>query len=330
MTVAPMAADQASAHKSDIEEAQRLLLEEARVLENLANNLDASFSQAVDILLNAKGRVIITGMGKSGHIGAKIAATFASTGTPAFFVHPGEASHGDLGMITQEDAVIGISHSGESRELSDILAYCMRNSVPLISITGRERSTLAKAGTVTLLNGVTEEACPLNLAPTSSTTASLAIGDALAVALMQRRGFKAEDFSQYHPGGKLGSQLLRVEELMKSGKDVPLMPSTGNMQDALMAMAHKNLGCVGIEENGKLAGIITDGDLRRHMSPDLLTKPVTEIMTRNPKVIEADAFATSAVALMQEKSITVLFVVDEENAPKGVLHMHHCLQAGVI
>lgn len=314
----------------EIHEARRVLEAEAEALKFLAEGLDDNFVKAVDILFETKGRVIISGMGKSGHIGAKIAATMASTGTPAFFVHPGEASHGDLGMLADGDSVIAISHSGESKELSDILVYCTRHGTPLIALTGREESTLAKASTVTLFDGVEKEACPLNLVPTSSTTAALALGDALAVALMQRRGFRKEDFSRYHPGGKLGSQLLRVEDIMAKGNDLPLVDINVSMSEALIVLTDKNLGCVGLIEDNKLAGIITDGDLKRYMAPDLLQRGAKEIMTTSPKVVEADAFATSAVQVMQEKNITVLFVVDENNVPIGLIHMHHCLQNGVV
>jgi arabinose-5-phosphate isomerase len=318
-------------HKEGLKEARRLLKAEAAALQTLAKNLDVSFTETVELLLRLKGRAIVTGMGKSGHIGAKIAATLASTGTPAFYIHPGEASHGDLGMITADDAVIALSHSGESRELSDIVAYCTRHKVPLIAITGRAHSTLARAASHVLLNGVEKEACPLNLAPTSSTTASLALGDALAIVLMQRRGFKKEDFSHYHPGGKLGAQLLKVQDIMLN-KNLPLLEPEAPMTEVLVELTSKNMGCVGIVENKILVGIITDGDLKRHMAPDILSKTAADIMTTSPITVTDETFATKAVQQMQEKEITVLFIVknQQNNTPVGLLHMHHCLQAGIV
>ncbi len=315
----------------DIGAARNVLLEEAKALQNLADTLNADFSHAVDTILGRTGRVIVTGMGKSGHIGAKIAATLASTGTPAFFVHPGEASHGDLGMIAEDDVVIALSHSGESKELGDILAYCSRASIPLIAMTGKPESTLAQAADVVLLNDVKQEACPINMAPTTSTTATLALGDALAVALMERRGFKKEHFARFHPGGKLGSQMAKVADIMVTGDDMPLVTPATTMSDVIIEMTAKNLGGVGVlAEDGTLAGIITDGDLKRHMGDDLLTKKASDIMTANPKTITADDFAVQAVNIMQEKRITSLFVVADDNKPQGVIQIHHCLQAGVI
>ncbi len=256
--------------QADIKAGKTLLEAEAQALQNLANKLDATFSQAVDLIVNLKGRVIVTGMGKSGHIGAKIAATLASTGTPAFFVHPGEASHGDLGMITEEDAVIALSHSGETKELGDVIAYCQRFSIPLIAITGHNQSTLGEAATLVLNNQVSAEACPIRKAPTTSSTASLAMGDALAVALMERRGFSKENFATYHPGGKLGSQLLRVADIMAKGDALPLCSEESNMADVIVEMTQKNLGGVGITNaQGQLVGIITDGDLKRAMGAQL-------------------------------------------------------------
>jgi arabinose-5-phosphate isomerase len=311
--------------------ARDVLVKEAAALSALAATIGAAFERSVDLLLAVKGRIVVTGMGKSGHIGAKIAATLASTGTPAFFVHPGEASHGDLGMITDADAVLALSHSGETRELGDILAYCQRFGVPLVALTGKADSTLAKAATVTLLDGVTEEACPLNLAPTTSTTAMLALGDALAVALLQRRGFAKEDFARFHPGGKLGSRLSKVADLMAKGDRIPLVGLSTPMNDAILEMTAKRLGLVGVTNpDGTLAGLITDGDLRRHLSPELLTKPAQSVMTKNPVTVRGHSSAASAVHIMQERKITAVFVVDEGKRPFGVLHIHDCLQAGVI
>lgn len=315
----------------DVQNGRDVLNKEATSILNLAENLSEDFSNAVQLLFDVnekKGRVIVTGMGKSGHIGAKIAATLASTGTPSFAVHPGEASHGDLGMITSDDAVLAFSHSGETKELGDVLAHCARFNVPLIAITGKNESTLGKAADICLVNGVTEEACPIKLAPTSSTTATLALGDALAVALMHRRGFKPEDFANFHPGGKLGSKLLLVEELME--KDIPLISNKASMMDAVLEISGKRLGVVGIQnEKGELIGIMTDGDLRRHMAYNIMDKSVTEVMTTSPKTIAGDMLASKAVHQMQENKITALFVV-EDLKPVGVLHIHNCLQAGVV
>ena len=311
-----------------------VLTQEAAALSNLASSLGDDFARAVELIQHAKGRVIVTGMGKSGHIGAKIAATLASTGTPAFFVHPGEASHGDLGMVTREDVVIGISHSGETKELADILAYCARFNVPLIALTGKPASALGSAADVALINGVTKEACPLNLAPTTSTTATLALGDALAVTLMHARGFKPEDFANFHPGGKLGAQLLKVKDIMVKGKDLPLVAEHTPMREALLEITGKSLGLVGVVgEQGQLCGVITDGDLRRHMNDGLLDIAARDIMSTGPLTTRPDMLASAAVALMQDndkkRNITALFVMDG-NKPVGVIHIHHCLRAGVV
>lgn len=316
--------------KNALEEAQRVLRDEAQALNTLSDELGAPFVDALNVITQAQGRVIVTGMGKSGHIGAKIAATLASTGTPSFFVHPGEASHGDLGMITEEDVVIAISHSGGTKELGDVLAHCARFNVPLIAMTGKPESMLGKAADIILLNGVKKEACPIQMAPMSSTTATLALGDALAAAAMKMNGFSAEDFSVFHPGGKLGSKMARVEELMHKGENMPIVPVHTGMEQALLEMSKKRLGLVmAVDENGDLAGLITDGDLRRHMDANLLSKNMNDIMTTSPLTIQADVLAQKAVAMMQEKSITALVVVDQSK-PVGVIHIHDCLQAGVI
>ena len=326
-----MAVVDLSQNKSVLETAQQLLRHEAAALEHLAKNLDGSFSEAITLLLATKGRVIVTGMGKSGHIGAKIAATLASTGTPSLFVHPAEASHGDLGMITREDVVIALSHSGEAPELGDILAYCQRLGVPIIAITGKNSSTLGKAGRVVLNTLVKEEACPIQKAPTTSSTATLALGDALAVALMTERGFKAEDFANFHPGGKLGGQLKKVGDLMAQGDELPLVDVSATMDQVILEMTDKNLGGVGIVgTNGELAGIITDGDLKRVMNPDVLTQTAEKVMNTTPLTVMPDVFAVRAVQTMQSKKITALFVIDENKKPVGLLHIHHCLQAGVL
>lgn len=313
---------------SAITEGQRILNEEAAALTHLASRLDDTFSDTVDTIVSCSGRVIISGMGKSGHIGAKIAATLASTGTPAFFVHPGEASHGDLGMIAENDVVIALSHSGESKELADIIGYCTRFKIPLIALTGKPKSTLGKAATHVLLNHVTKEACPLNMAPMSSTTATLALGDALAAALMQAKGFQKEDFGRYHPGGKLGAQLLSAAEIMAT-TPLPTLPTNANMPDILVQLTEVNLGCVCFVENEKLMGIFTDGDVKRHMDEHIMQKTGTDVMTANPISIMPETLASKAVALMQEKNITVLPVV-ENGTLVGILQMQHCLQHGVV
>lgn len=315
-----------------LDEAKRVLNEEAQALTHLADMLDDSFKKAVECLENLKGRVVITGIGKSGHVGNKIAATFASTGTPCFFVHPAEASHGDLGMITEEDAVIALSNSGETKELSDMIHYCKRYSVPLICIVSKPESTLAKASDIVLNTHISGEACPVGKAPSTSTTATMALGDALAITVMHRKGFKAEDFHKFHPGGKLGSQMLSVRDIMATGKDLPLVDENTSMADALLEMTEKNLGGVGIiNTTGTLKGMITDGDLKRHMGEGLLEKTVEDVMTPSPITISDEALAVEAVKLMTSPpNKTAIFVVDTENKVKGLIHIHHCLQAGVI
>lgn len=312
-----------------LERARHTLREEAKALQNLSENIEAPFTEALNVLNGIKGRIILTGMGKSGHIGAKIAATLASTGSPSFFVHPGEASHGDLGMITSEDAIIALSHSGGTKELGDIIAHAGRYNIPLIAVTGKANSALGKAADIVLLNGVTKEACPMNLAPTTSTTAALALGDALAVGLMKLKGFKSEDFANYHPGGKLGSRLSKVSDLMHTGKAMPLVAENTPMKEAVVVVSKKRLGIVGVvDEAGNLLGAFTDGDLRRQISEKLLSMTIGEVMTKNPQTIEPTALAQRAVHQMNEKGITALFVV-EEGKPVGVIHIHDCLQAGV-
>ncbi len=316
---------------SDIEVAKQTINREIEALKVMENNLDETLSKALDLLQNTKGRVIVTGMGKSGHIGSKIAATMASTGTPAFFLHPSEASHGDLGMITADDVVIAISNSGESKELSDILVYCRRFSIPLIAITKNKDSSLGKNSDLVLLLPDNKEACPLGLAPMSSTTATLVMGDILSADLMVRKGFTEEDFKLRHPGGKLGSILRHVSDIMHTGDEMPLIGKNAIMQDALMTMSEKMLGCVGIvNEQGELEGMITDGDLRRWMSPDLITENVCKVMTKNPRTINADALIAEAVNVMNTtgRGITNMFVT-ENKKPIGIIHIHDCLKAGV-
>jgi arabinose-5-phosphate isomerase len=309
--------------------ARRVLRLEADGIEALSRSLDAAFAETLAILARVSGRVIVTGMGKSGHVANKIAATLASTGTPAMFVHPAEASHGDLGMIADGDAVIAFSNSGETPELADIITYCKRFRIPLIAITGRPNSSLAQAADVTLLLPDSPEACPMGLAPTTSTTVMLALGDALAVAMLERKGFSADDFHVLHPGGKLGRRLLRVANIMHTGEAVPLARADTPMTEALIVMTAKSFGCVGIVgDDERLIGIITDGDLRRHMTDDLLRLRAEQVMTWHPKAIRPDALASEALGFMNARSITTLFVVDD-GRPVGIMHVHDCLRAGV-
>lgn len=314
----------------DLESARQVLKLEAEGLLALADTLDEQFCMAVDVLSKVQGRIVITGMGKSGHIGRKIAATLASTGAPAFFVHPGEASHGDLGMVTQADAILALSNSGDTSELSDFIHYSRRFTIPLISITSRKESTLSEAADVSLVLPKAQEACPLGLAPTTSTTMTLALGDALAVALLERRGFSADDFQQFHPGGSLGNQLMKVKDLMHEGDALPLVSPASLMSDALLEMTAKHFGCVAvIDEEKHLLGIITDGDLRRNMANDLIQKTADTVMTSGAKTILANALAVEGLAIMNDKSITSLFVLDESQRIIGILHIHDCLRAGI-
>ncbi len=288
-----------------------------------------NLTKALDFMQNSKGRIIITGMGKSGHIGRKIAASLASTGTPSFFVHPAEASHGDLGMITEDDVVVAISNSGESRELIDILNYCKRFGIKLIAITKNAESSLGKAGDVVLELPNNGEACPLGLAPTSSTTATLVLGDILTVGMIERKGFSKEDFNDRHPGGKLGSILKRVSDLMHTGQEMPILDENANMQAVLLEMTSKRLGCVGfINQTGDLTGILTDGDLRRCLSSKILEEKAIDLMTRNPKTVSPNAMTAEALKIMHDKKITNLFVLDGKK-PVGVIHIHDLLNNGV-
>ncbi|MDI7259339.1 MAG: KpsF/GutQ family sugar-phosphate isomerase [Thermodesulfobacteriota bacterium] len=319
-----------------IEEAKRVLRIEAQSILDLVERIDENFSQAVEILYHCKGRVVLMGMGKSGLVGRKIASTFASTGTPAFFLHPAEGANGDFGMLTKGDVVIAISNSGETRELLEVLPLIKRYGNRLIALTGNTRSTLARAGDICLNIQVREEACPLGLAPTASTTATIAIGDALAVALMVKRGFKEEDFAILHPGGTLGkSLLLKVEDLMHSGEAFPKVFEKTLMKDAIFEITSKRLGVTGVcNEEGNLVGVITDGDLRRALEKfnDLFQRTASEAMTKNPKWIEKDALAAKAVQRMEEFSITSLFVFNSggDKMPVGIIHLHDLLKAGVV
>lgn len=324
------AAVQQSQKELDRLSAIRTIDSEIKAIEELKHSLDSSsLTQALDFMQNSKGRIIITGMGKSGHIGKKIAASLASTGTPSFFVHPAEASHGDLGMITEDDVVIAISNSGESRELIDILNYCKRFGIKLVAITKSVESSLGKAGDVVLLLPNNGEACPLGLAPTSSTTATLVLGDILTIGMIERKGFSKEDFNDRHPGGKLGSILKRVSDLMHVGQDMPILDENSNMQAVLLEMTSKRLGCVGfINQAGDLTGILTDGDLRRCLSSKILEEKAVDLMTKNPKTIAPNAMSAEALKIMHDKKITNLFVV-ENKKPVGVIHIHDLLNNGV-
>lgn len=309
---------------------RRVIEAEAAALTTLAATLDDSFAAAVNLLLQAKGRVIVSGMGKSGHIARKIAATFASTGTPAHFVHPAEASHGDLGMLTTGDVVIVLSNSGETPELADIVAYTRRFNIPLIGVASRPESTLLQQSDIALVLPQQGEACGTGVVPTISTTMTLALGDALAIALMDHRQFTPENFRDVHPGGKLGARLAKVTDLMHTGADLPLVAANAPMGDVLLTISQKGFGVAGIvASDGSLAGVITDGDLRRHMQ-GLLDHTAEEVMTRNPTVVQTGALAEKAVAIMNDRKITCLFAVDAHGVVAGILHIHDCLRAGVV
>jgi arabinose-5-phosphate isomerase len=346
----PIRSDLIAVGTTDLEVGRAVLVTEAAGLNMLAATLDGRFAEAVDLLAGATGRVVVSGMGKSGHVGRKLAATLASTGTPAQFVHPAEASHGDLGMIVAGDAVLALSNSGETAELADLVAHTRRYAIPLVAITQRDGSTLARAADVALLLPNASEACPMGLTPTTSTTMQMALGDALAVALLTRRGFTAADFRQFHPGGTLGARLRRVRDLMHVGDAVPLATADLPMDRALVLITEKRFGCIGVvaapdsparaapatdqasagTEAGRLIGIVTDGDLRRSMGPDLLGRSVGEIMTHAPRTIGADALAVEALNIMNTpgRLITSLFVVDHAGRPVGIVHIHDLLRAG--
>jgi len=314
--------------------AQRSIRLERDAIHSLLERLDQSFVRACDTLLDCRGRIVVSGMGKSGHIGRKIAATLASTGSPAFFVHPGEASHGDMGMITAGDVVIALSNSGNTAEVVTLLPLIKRLGVPLISITGNPDSTLALAAVANLNTGVEQEACPLNLAPTSSTTTALVMGDALAIALLEARGFSAEDFAFSHPGGSLGRRLLLlVDDIMHAGERMPLVSPDTPLRDALLEMTRKGLGLTGvIDTEGRLAGIFTDGDLRRTLDQqiDLHSARIHDVMTANCKRVRQGILAAEALKVMEDGKISGLFVVDADDRPVGALNMHDLLRAGVV
>ena len=295
----------------------------------LRADLGEPFARAASLILGAKGRLIVTGLGKSGHIGRKIAATFASTGTPAFFVHAAEAGHGDLGMITSDDVILALSWSGEQPEMKALISYAKRFRIPLIAMTADHDSTLSQAADVALTLPKAREACPHNLAPTTSSLMMLALGDALAIALLEGRGFTSVDFSVLHPGGKLGAMLKHIGDIMHTGAAVPLKPLGTRMSEALVEMTSKGFGCVGIvDARGAVAGIVTDGDLRRHMGPDLMSALVDDVMTKNPKTIRGAMLASEALEVLNASKITAL-IVTEANKPVGIVHLHDLLRAGV-
>lgn len=323
--------------ENDVLHAQRVLRAESLALSQLADSVDDSFVRAVDVIhkmkLDAGGRLIVAGIGKSGHVARKIAATLSSTGTPAYFVHPGEASHGDLGMITHKDAVLMLSNSGENSELSDLIHYTRRYSIVLIAITSKSESALARHADISLILPKVPEACPNGLAPTTSTTMMIALGDALAVALLERMGLTPEQYRVFHPGGKLGQRLMKVSDLMISGEKLPIVSSDSLMDNAIIVLTGKNLGIVlVVDDFTELLGIITDGDLKRHMSPDLLQKSVQSVMTTDPKFISKDALAVEAVDLMTKipgRYITTMIVRDGEKFV-GIIRLQDCLQAGIV
>ena len=321
--------NQAAALSSPSASGRRVLQREIEGLKAVEGILDATFDAAVERILAVKGRLIVSGMGKSGHIGRKIAATFASTGTPAYFVHPAEASHGDMGMITDADALLLLSNSGETAELQDVIGYAKRFSIPLIAMVRRKSSMLVNAADLALVLPDIPEASPEG-APTTSTTMMLALGDALAVAVLEKRGFTPEDFHALHPGGKLGKAFLRVRDLMHKLADTPVVNAGEAMSKVLLVMTNKSFGCAAVvDEKGVMAGVITDGDLRRHMDPKLLERKAADVMTKNPVTISGAALAAEALGIMNTRSITSLFVV-ENGKPVGILHVHDVLRAGVM
>ena len=315
---------------ADLAAARRVLTTAGEALTQLAKALNGDFSHAVGLMLAAKGRVIVSGMGKSGHVARKTAATLSSTGTPAYFVHPAEASHGDMGAITCQDVLLLLSWGGETAELSDLITYAKRHRIPIIAIGANPDSTLIKAADVKLVLPRAPEACPMGLAPTTSTTMMLSLGDALAVALMERKGFSPDQYRDFHPGGSLGRALIRVSDLMHKGDAVPLARADTPMRDLLLTMASGRLGCVGVvDAKGALIGIVTDGDIRRHVA-GIENRSASEVMTADPKIARPDELAAEALALMTEKKITQLFVLAEgDPAPAGVIHIHDCLRAGL-
>lgn len=318
-----------------IDIAKNVLRKEAHAVEALINRLNSSFSDAVNMILNCKGRVVVTGMGKSGLVGKKIAATLASTGTPSFFLHPAEASHGDLGMVTERDIVIAISNSGETEEIVNLIPFLKRFNISLISMTGNTKSTLAKLSDITIDVSVKEEACPMGIVPTASTTATMAMGDAIAVSLLVKRGISEQDFAFFHPGGNLGKKFfVKVKDLMHSGSELPLVSIDTLVSKAIIEISSKRLGhAIVLDNNGKIAGIITDGDVRRGLekyAEKLFEMRTKEIMTKNPKTILQNELAAKALSIMESKSITALIVPDTDNRPIGIIHLHDILKQGIV
>jgi arabinose-5-phosphate isomerase len=320
--------------KNTVSAARRAIEIETRgmtaLIEALDGTLGDALTRAVDTILAASGRVIVSGMGKSGHIARKIAATMASTGTPASFVHPAEASHGDLGMITPNDVVIMLSNSGESAELKDMLNYCARFSVPMIAITANAASTMGRSADVVLQLPKVQEACPNGLAPTTSTLLQLALGDAMAMALLESKGFSADDFRNYHPGGKLGAQIKHAQDIMHHGKELPIAVEGTLLSVAIPILSEKKFGCLGVvDANGTLIGIVTDGDLRRHLGPDLTSRSVENVMTKNPTTVHGNMLAAEVIEIINSKRITAVFVLDKSRKPVGLIHIHDLLREGV-
>lgn len=318
-----------SQHASDVAilSALRVLEQEIQGIQALVQVIDQRFSEAIELILGCKGKIIVSGMGKSGHIARKIAATFASTGTPAFFVHPGEASHGDLGMISKNDIVMLLSNSGETIELKDIIRYSKRMGIPIIAMVRRKQSALVQAASIAFILPDSPEASHVN-APTTSTTMMLVLGDAMAIALLERKGFSKEDFHLFHPGGKLGASFTKVIDIMHRGETLPLISENAIMAEAILEITVKRLGCVGvINAEQKLIGIITDGDLRRHMGQEFIQVTTKEVMTPNPVTVSSHALIEEAIHIMQRKTITVLFVCNAAGVPEGVIHIHDCLKA---
>lgn len=337
MTVVNMPEQQGEKSKADnpvLETARRVLQTEAKGLAALSDFLNDTFAEAVDLIEGIEGRIIITGMGKSGHVARKIAATLSSTGTPAFFVHPAEASHGDMGMIVRGDVVLALSNSGEAKELNDLIEYTRRFAIPLISMTSKPESTLGTRSDIALLIPPVPEACPNGLAPTTSTTLMMALGDALAISLLERKGFTETDFKVFHPGGKLGQQLMKVSEIMHQGEQLPLASDTIPVAKAIDIISEKGFGCICLtRDDNTLSGILTDGDIRRHITADFLSKTAGDVMTQSPKTITPDTLVAEAMAIMNNtnktfRNITVLPVVDDTGKPVGLLHIHDCLRAG--
>jgi len=313
----------------EFEIGREVLKQEIQGIKALEASLDDKFLKAVEIIHNCKGKLVLSGMGKSGHIATKIAATFASTGTTSIFVHPGEASHGDLGMISKDDVCILLSNSGETAELKDIIFYCKRFAIPLISMVRRDTSTLVEASDIAFVLPAIEEASPI-AAPTTSTTMMLAWGDVLAMAVMDKKGFSSEDFGVYHPGGKLGSQFIKVGTIMSKGSDLPLTSLSDKVSDAILQISEKSLGCaIAVDDENNIEGIITDGDLRRHMGVDIISKKVDDIIHKNPLTIKPNSLAVEALGIMNRKSITSLIVSEDGKKLDGLIHIHHLLSNGI-